>query len=415
MDRTLPADIQRKQNRKPWLTGLLIVGIIVVGLIVFRYFLQKSIHRNKIRTAIVEVGSVVNTIDATGKVIPAFEQLLTSPINAELKEVLVTVGSSLEPQEKILDLDKEFTLLAFEKMKDELDLKRNSLRKLKFQLEKSLFDLQIVDSIKALRINSLRSVLKDALRLQKVGGGTKEAIEQAELDLKIAELEKRQLENDLKTKRQSMEVDLKESQLQMQIQAKNLRELERKLEQAEVVAKKKGVLTWVNENIGSTVREGDPLAKVADLGSFRVEGSCSDVYADRLSIGMEVTVRVNDVNLEGELVTIRPSVENGILSFLIELEDKQNPVLRPNLTVDLFLITATNNTALRLPNGPAFNGKSEQYIFVLNGNVATRRLVPIGLTNFDFVEIKNNVKPGEEVIISDMTRWEYLEEIAIED
>ena len=257
MDRSLPTDIQRKQKRKPWLTGLLLVTIVIAGLLIFRSFLQKSIKRDKIRTAKVEIGSVVNTINATGKIIPAFEQLLTSPITAEVKKVLVTVGSPLKPQEKILDLDKEFTLLAFEKMKDELALMQNGVIKLRFQLEKSLFDLQISDSIKALRITSLKSVLKDALRLQEIGGGTKEAIEQAELDLRIAELEKHQLENDLKTKRQSIEADLEESRLQMQIQAKNLRELERKLEQAEVITKRAGVLTWVNENIGSTVREGD--------------------------------------------------------------------------------------------------------------------------------------------------------------
>ena len=64
---------------------------------------------------------------------------------------------------------------------------------------------------------------------------------------------------------------------------------------------------------------------------------------------------------------------------------------------------------------PAFKGKSEQYLFVVNGNKAIRRQVEIGLTNFDFVEINGNVEPGEEIIISDMTRWEYLEEIMIED
>ena len=78
---------------------------------------------------------------------------------------------------------------------------------------------------------------------------------------------------------------------------------------------------------------------------------------------MKVTVRINDVDLVGRLMTIRPSVENGILSFTVELEDKQNSILRPNLTVELFLITATNDTALRLPNGPCFQ-RQKRAIFI---------------------------------------------------
>jgi HlyD family secretion protein len=55
-----------------------------------------------------------------------------------------------------------------------------------------------------------------------------------------------------------------------------------------------------------------------------------------------------------------------------------------------------------LQTDPAFKGASAQDVFVLKNGVAEKRTVHIGMTNFDYVELKDNVKPGDVVITSDM-------------
>jgi len=128
--------------------------------------------------------------------------------------------------------------------------------------------------------------LEDTKRLQKVGGRTQEDVTKAENILKIAELEKAQLENELNYHRKSVGANVRESELNAQIESKNLKELQHKITMADIVADRAGVLTWVNDKIGSAVNEGEMLAKLADLGSFRVEGSCSDTYSDQLKVGV---------------------------------------------------------------------------------------------------------------------------------
>jgi HlyD family secretion protein len=54
-----------------------------------------------------------------------------------------------------------------------------------------------------------------------------------------------------------------------------------------------------------------------------------------------------------------------------------------------------------------------QDIFVLNGNKAERRTVHIGLSNFDYVELMDQVKPGDVVITSDMSNYKNVKEITI--
>lgn len=414
MDREIAPDFVRHTRNRRWI----IIGAALVGLVVILYFFKKSlsstIERTRIRTGTVETGSVENTITAAGEIIPAYEQIFTSPIRASIKRILLTPGTRVQPGQPIVELDKSLTEIESERYKDQLELKKNSIDQLRMKLNKDLYDAEINDKIKSLNINKLKADYEDARRLQKVGGGTVEDITRAENALKIAELEKKQLENDLRYNRESMGASLRETELGAQIEGKNLQELQHKLKMADIVADRKGVLTWVNENIGSSVNEGEMLAKVADLGSFRVEGSCSDVYADQVKAGLTAIIKINEVQLRGVITQVKPAVKDGVIGFTIQLDNARNESLRPNMKVEVYVVTSKSIRTLRVSNGPAFNGKQKQYVYVLQNGTAHRREIETGLANFDFVEIKGGLKAGERVILTNMNDYEHLEEITIQ-
>ena len=201
----------------------------------------------------------------------------------------------------------------------------------------------------------------------------------------------------------------------MAIQSKDLKEFSRKLEQAEVVASRPGVLTWVNENVGTTVSEGEALARVADLGSFRIEGAISDIYGEKIHVGQAAIIRINEQDLSGLVSNIKPTVTDGVIQFVVQLEEQNHELLRPNLKVEVFLVTQSKNNTIRVANGPIFKGRKQQAIYVVEKGIAKRREVKIGLSNFDYVEILDNLKAGEEVIITDMKDYMHLEEVIINE
>ena len=364
--------------------------------------------------ATAELGPIENTLTASGEVLPAFEQVITSPISAVIQEVLQSVGDEVAPGTSILKLDKSFSVLEYQKLQQELELKKNGIAKLKLELEKNFFDLQITDSTKALSVSQLEAELENARRLLKVGGGTQEEVDLAQLNLKIAQLEKRKLEHDLSIQKKQTETSLKELDIQSNIQLNELQIMEEKLRRAEVIALKQGILTWVNENLGTTVQEGETLARIADLGSYKVMGSCSDVFASRLYVGMRVLIQINSTErTEGRISNIRPTVENNIIRFDIQLDKPDHAALRPNMKVEVFMVTASKPQVVRVANGPAFSGASQQTLFVVQGDIALRRQVKVGLSNFDHVEIIDQLKPGESIIISDMDRYKDLKELKI--
>lgn len=418
MDREISTQEIKKQKNKRWLWAAAIVAALITATFLLRGSLSTSLKRSDIRTGVAEIGAMENTLTASGEAIPEFEQVIAAPITAVIQQAYFDVGATLKTGDKIIELDKEFTKIAFEKQRDQLDLKRNSVVKLKLELDKSFYDLKINDSIKAFRINSLQADLENAKRLYKAGGGTRETIEQAETNLRIAQLEKRQLENDIKTRQAVTQASIRESEITASIQEKELHEFERKLQQANIVATRAGVLTFVNKNLGTKVNEGEILARIADLGSFKIIGSISDNYAQQVRIGQSVVVKVNETTtVRGSITNISPSVSNNVLSFDVALDDKNaNAQLRPKMKVEVFLVTASQRKTLRVPNGAAFKGGSVQDIFVLKPNGKTeRRTVKIGLTNFDFVEITEGVAVGETVIISDMSKFQNVQEVEIKN
>lgn len=413
MDKAIEAEVISRKKKRTIYIVLICIASFIAAIALLRFSLSLSVKKSVITTAVAERGDIENTITASGEVLPEFEATLTSPINASVQKVLIDAGSKVKPGESILTLDKSASQTAFEKLQFQLASKENDIKKLKLELDKSFYDIKSSNDVKQLRINSLQADVENAKRLFKAGGGTRENIEQAELNLKVAQLEKQQLENEIKSKQQTMQVEMKEAEINASIQANDLHELQRKLQLANIVATREGVVTWVNKNLGAAIHEGDALARIADLSSFKVQGSISDNYLDQLRNAMSAIIRINESQVRGTVVNIQPSVQNGIVSFTIQLDERNNQLLRPNMKVDVYLVTAAKKNVLRVANGPAFRGASSQDIFVLNNGRAERRTVHTGMTNFDFVELLDNVKAGEVIITSDMSAYKNATEITV--
>ena len=415
MDKVIEEEVKLKKKRKIFSYVLISVAVLVAAIWMVRFSFASTLKKSSITTAVVERGDIENTINATGEILPEFEEIITSPINASIQNVVMDAGNKIQAGQSILTLDKTAAQTEYDKEKFELESKRNEIAKLKLDLNKSFYDIKSNNDIKQLRINSLEADVENAKRLYKAGGGTKEDVDKAELDLKVANLEKQQLENEIKSKQQTMQLEIREAELAADVEENNLHDLERKLNAANITASRAGVITWINKNIGAAVHEGESIARIADLSSFKVTGSISDNYLDQLHNGMPAIILINETQVRGTVSNIYPSVQNGIVSFDVRLDEQNNKMLRPNMKVDVYLVTDSHSNVLRVANGPAFKGVSTQNIFVLNNGKAERRTVHIGMSNFDYVELKDNVKQGDVVITSDMSEYKNSKEVTIKN
>ena len=415
MDRTINSkDINRRRRGK--VVGWVAVVIAVLTGVWFGMkLLRPSADEDTLRFATVERGEVLNTINATATVLPAFEEQINSPVATTIDEVMLTAGTEVAAGDLLMKLDRNYVQLQLDGRRDQLAVKENSIGLLNLEYDRDLKELTYNAEIKKLELAAARAALADARRLLEVGGATQEEVEAAELAVKISELESQKLDNQLDYARNSLTGRKRALQLEVGMEEKEVSQLSRRLRETEVRAPRAGVITWVNENIGQQVTEGTALARVADLGRYRVEASASDRYADQLAVGLPVELRIPSGRMQGTIAAILPEVSENLVTFRVDLDNPSHPDLRPNLRTELYVITNRIEDALRVKNGPAFRGGRSQSVFVINGNEAIRREVDLGIRNGDYVQITGGLQTGDRIIISDPETLENVTSFKLEE
>lgn len=413
MDRELSQQEQSKGGWKRYLSGLIIIGAMVLAYLGLRQLLKKKVEVDALHIVAVERGDIENTLTASGTIVSIFERQINAPVTTEIASVLLRTGTEVKKGDLILELDQEYTQLEYDKLKDQLELKQNNIQKLKLQFDKNLVDLDLRDQIKALELAKQSAQVSDQKRLYEVGGATQEEVERAELALKVGNIEKKILENELKFLKQVNTGDKRNLELEYLIQEKNLKELKRKLSETNVRANEDGVITWINESLGKTVQQGEPLVRIADLSQFRVEAMCADRYAGKIFVGQTVKVKIGKQNISGKVERILPEVVNQTIRFLVSIDNTDNLSLRPNMRTDVYIVTDKSDDVLKLKKGSGIIGAQNQDVFRVVDGIAYRVPIRKGLSNSRYVEIKDGLQEGDRVIVSSTDEYKHLDQLNI--
>ncbi|WP_273447144.1 efflux RND transporter periplasmic adaptor subunit [Neolewinella agarilytica] len=406
MDRTIDQSSINKRRNGRILTWVIAIIAVLAAIYFGMRLLRPTADEDNLRFATVERGEVLNTITATATVLPAFEEQLNAPVSTTIDEVLLTAGREVKAGELIMKLDRDYVGLQLDGRRDQLALKENNIGLLNLEYERDLKDFGYDAEIKKLELAAAEARLADARRLLKIGGATAEEVEAAELAVKITKLESDKLDNALAYSQNSLAGRKRQLQLEVGMEEKEVQQLSRKMRETEVRAPRPGVVTWVNENIGQQVTEGAPLARIANLGRYKIEATCSDRFAEQINVGLPVEMRINGAKLPGKISSILPEVTDNALRFRVELDNPSNDNLRPNLRAELYVITNRREDVLRVKNGPAFRGGKMQSVFAIRGEEAVRLEVATGIRNGDFVEILGGLEAGDRIIISDTEELE---------
>ena len=414
MDREIEPDYRRRAmwRRAGWTGGSL--ALIAAVLLLLPGWLRPTLERDRLRTGRVDRGPVEGVIEASGTVIPAFEGVLSSPVEARIRKILKRPGEVVRAGEEILALDTSESRLALERLQDQLAKKINEQLQLRLELEKQLAALRGQIESGRLDAEAAQYRAEQNRKLRTDGLVSEQVLRASEVEAKKAQIELSQLQDSVRGAQRSTEAQLAGLDLDLAILRKELDEARRQLDLATTRSDRSGVLTWVVPQEGATVQRGEVIARIADLDSFRVEATVSDVHASRLRPGLPVRVVLDGKPLTGRLSQVYPTIENGAVKFTVDLDQPRHPGLRNNLGVDVLVVTDSRSSALRVPLGPFVTGGVIQKVFVLDGNRAVRRDVRLGVSGYEHFEVLDGLAEGDEVILSDMRDHVHLEQIKIE-
>ena len=412
MDRELPADVRRRDRLRRVLQIAIPILVLAFLVVWFPGWIRPSVSRARIRTARVTTGPVDAVIMASGTVTPEVERVLSSPLDARVLRLLQRPGTHLKRGDPVVELDVSESVLTLDKLLKDQKIKDNQQAQARLVLEKSLVDLDGRIEVKSLELQSAQARFEDESQLFKDGLLSREALRRTELSVKQTSIGLAQLRDERKNVERTTTVQLEGLALERGSLDKEAAQARRLLDLSTTKSDRDGVLTWVISQEGALVRRGDVIARIADLTSFRVDASVSDVHVGRLRPGMPALVRINELDLDGTVSEVLPTVENGVLHFTVALAKPSHPGLRPSLRTDVLVVTERKGRALRVKRGPFADNDARQ-AFVVRGDRAVRVPIQLGLSGADDVELLAGGTEGDEMIISDMKDYMHLSEVKI--
>ena len=414
MDRQIPVSVQRKRKvirLGKWLCGFIVV--MGVGAWLGSQMLT-TIDRKTLVVSEVDRGTIEVSVTATGRIVPAFEEVVTSPISSRILEVYAHSGDSVDVGTPLLRLDLQSAETEMAKALDEREIRRQQMEQLRTNIETQLSDRRMQIEVEEMKLSQLEAQLHNEIYLDSLGSGTRDRVRSAETTLRTAQLQLAQLRQQYANEVRAKHADLRMQQLQNDIFEKGLNEQQRTLTDAAIRSPRRATLTYIISDIGATIAAGQKVAIVSDLSHFKAECEISDTYSDRVLVGGRVLLRIGKERLPATIATVTPLSQGGAVTFTVMPQDPSHPRLRSGLKTEVYVITSIRDDVLRIRNGSFYAGPGKYTLFIFKDDqTLVPREVQLGECNYDYIEVLSGLSEGEQLVVSDMAKYKGREKLRV--
>ena len=243
-----------------------------------------------------------------------------------------------------------------------------------------------------------------------------------DLDLKLKKATAEHLAQSLQIEKQRLNINQESNRAQLAVQktridqARALFALRKsQLDQLKVRAGVEGVLQQLPVEVGQRVAMGTNLARVANPGKLKAELSIAETQAKDIQLGQEASVDTRNGIIPGKVSRIDPAVKDGTVTVDVRLEAELPRGARPDLSVDGTIVLEKLEDVIFV--GRPVQGQPDSLIsiFKLDRDCkhAARVSVKLGRSSVNTIEVKEGLKPGDQVILSDMAEQDGYDRIRL--
>ena len=161
MDREIPKEVRNKERNKKIIrySSIGVAGIVVIGILIS--VMRTGVEKKDLVLSTVDKGMIEVSVSASGKVVPAFEEIINSPINSRIVEVYRKGGDSVEIGTPILKLDLQSTETEYKKLLDEEQMRRYKLDQLRVNNQTKLSDMAMQIKVSAMKLSRMKVELRN--------------------------------------------------------------------------------------------------------------------------------------------------------------------------------------------------------------------------------------------------------------
>jgi multidrug resistance efflux pump len=176
-----------------------------------------------------------------------------------------------------------------------------------------------------------------------------------------------------------------------------------------------GVVQDLTLQPGQWVMGGTTLAKVVQPSRLKAVIRIPETQAKDVAIGLKAEIDTRNGIVLGRVVRIDPASQGGTVGVDVALEGDLPPGARPDLSVDGTIEIERLPDVLSVGR-PAFGQpESMMTLFKLEpgGKEAVRVPVKLGRTSVNTIEVVEGLQENDEVIISDVSRWDGFDRLRV--
>ncbi|SNS36333.1 RND family efflux transporter, MFP subunit [Granulicella rosea] len=369
-------------------------------------------------TDTVKQGAFLRQVRGPGTLVPREDRIRLIPAETEATVIRIRVlpGAHVSPDTVVMDLvDPEV---------------QQQLLDAQLQLKAAQADLQ-----------NTRARLQSDLMTQRAGAATvsadqKQAALQSETDKSLYDLgvisglsysaskgkadelqQRNEIEHqryDLNSKAIATQVAVQQTRIDQALAVLALRQ--RQQAALSVRAGIDGVLVDLPHQVGEHVAIGTTLAKVVQPDQLKATLKIPETQARDIQLGQPAEIDTHNGVIPGKVMRIDPAVQNGTVTVDVELAGALPQGARPDLSVDGTIDLDRLSNVLYMGRPALGNERSTMSLFKVSpdGRTATRVQVQVGRASVNSMEIVSGLQAGDVVVLSDMSRWESVDRVRLQ-
>jgi HlyD family secretion protein len=405
-------DIPRKSKVLPRLIQRIIFSVIALvaigGISWYVWQLEPAdpiVDRSEVWIDTVKRGPMLREVSGLGKLVPEEIRWVTAATEGRVERLVLEPGARITPNTVIMELTNSQLEQATENAKWDWKAAETSYEDLKITLESQELTRESDNA-------RLESDYQQALLSYDANSELAKDGLVSGLDLKLKKAVIDQLAGRLEIEKKRLEIMRESITAQLAVQRTRIDQFraaydlkKSQLDQLKVRAGVDGVLQLVSVEVGQRVAAGANLARVANPNKLKAELKIPENQARDIQIGQEASIDTRSSIISGKVTRIDPAVTDGTVTVDVALETGLPRGARPDLSVDGTILLERLEDVIYVGRPTFGQSDSRLGLFKLDsdGKRAIRVNVEFGRSSVDTIEVKKGLKPGDRVILSDMS------------
>jgi RND family efflux transporter MFP subunit len=294
------------------------------------------------------------------------------------------------------------------------------------ELEIAKADLQRVQAEQEQKVEELEADLKTANIQYEISGVNLDlASNEAEVDKKKIRLDLEKASISLQKSKEGI-INQKKIQNEEINQAKlKIRQLETNLEEAQATLKNLTVLSpangiaiikknWSTKNkwqVGDQTWSGNAMIDLPDMHQLKVVADISEIDISKIKLNQPVEIKLDaysDSSFTGKVISIaslarsKDEKKQKVKVFPVEIVvNGRSKLLMPGMSASARIIVNNVPNILFIPIDALFKKEEKEFVYVKKGSSYKKKNIKTGLTNNDFVEVKEGLDEGDVLALTD--------------